>query len=130
MIPDDWTLEKSFGCAWRMMRGDRRYHVRIIFDREFARNVADTLWHPTQTIELLPDGQCEFKCRVDGLDEIVWWVLGYGPHARVLEPAELVKRIVHMAARMQKVYGPDGPRRVRNDRAVLAAGSGESEVLR
>ncbi len=61
-----------------MIPGDRRYLVKIEFDRECGRNVADTLWHSTQRIALSRSGSCTFECEVDGLDEIVWWVLGYG----------------------------------------------------
>ena len=105
MIPDDWSLEKSLGHAWRMIRGSRRYKVAVQFEQDFGRNVADTLWHPTQTIAWQPNGDCVFTCTVDGLDEIVWWVLSYGPHAKVLEPPELRARIIDMAARLTKLYG-------------------------
>jgi predicted DNA-binding transcriptional regulator YafY len=104
-IPDGWTLERTFGKAWRMMRGDRRYLVKIEFDREVGRNVADTLWHATQRITW-SRGVCIFECEVDGLDEIVWWVLGYGHHARVLAPAELVDRVVSSAELVRGKYGP------------------------
>jgi predicted DNA-binding transcriptional regulator YafY len=107
MIPDDWTLEHSLGHAWRMIRGERRYHVRIRFDRECGRNVADTLWHPTQRISWLTDGDggCLFECDVDGLDEILWWVLGYGPRAQVLAPADLIERVRDAAKQMCGLYG-------------------------
>lgn len=105
MIPPGWTLEKCLGKAWRMIRGDRRYCVRIRFDAEVARNVADTLWHPTQTIAWGAEGGCEFACDVDGLEEIVWWVLGYGPHAEVVAPAELRDRLQQLAGQTVATYG-------------------------
>ncbi len=102
-IPDGWTLEKSFGKAWRMMRGGRLFQVKIQFDGEFGRNVADTLWHATQRITWA-GGVCLFECEVDGLDEIIWWVLGYGHHARVLAPPELVERVAKSAELVGKQY--------------------------
>lgn len=104
-IPPDWSLERSLGKAWRMIRGDRRYAVTIRFDHEFGRSMADTLWHPTQTIAWQPDGSCLFRCEVDGLDEIVWWVLGYGPHAEVLTPIELRSKVCDTVASMSQKYG-------------------------
>jgi predicted DNA-binding transcriptional regulator YafY len=109
-IPDGWTLEKSLGKAWRMMRGGRLFQVKIEFDREFGRNVADTLWHPTQRITWAR-GVCLFECEVDGLDEILWWILGYGHHARVLAPAELVTRVAHIATLIREQYGPPAENR-------------------
>jgi hypothetical protein len=52
MTPDGWTMEKSLGYAGRMMRSSRRYRVRIRFDIEVARNMADMLRHPTQLVAL------------------------------------------------------------------------------
>jgi len=103
-IPDGWTLERCMGKAWRMMRGSRRFLVMIEFDRECGRNVADTLWHSTQRITLSRGGACIFECEVDGLDEILWWVLGYGPHAKVISPPELVERVVRAAEQMREQY--------------------------
>jgi predicted DNA-binding transcriptional regulator YafY len=108
-IPDGWTLDGSLGHAWRMIRGGRTYAVSIQFDADFGRTVADTLWHPTQTIEWQPDGSCLFRCSVDGLDEIVWWVLGYGPHAEVLAPNELRERMRDSAAAMHRTYSTSKP---------------------
>jgi predicted DNA-binding transcriptional regulator YafY len=104
MIPDGWTLDATLGQSWRMMKGDRVYPVVIRFDREFGRNVADTLWHPTQTVTRETGGSCLFHCSVDGLEEIVWWVLGYGPHAVVLEPPELRERVIELTAATQLCY--------------------------
>jgi predicted DNA-binding transcriptional regulator YafY len=96
-IPDDFSLAAYRGKAWRMIRGEQTYSVVIHFDAEVAETVSDTNWHATQQIEDHPDGSITFRCEVDGLDEIVWWVLGYGPHACVKEPAELVARIFNLA---------------------------------
>ena len=79
----DFSLDDHLGQAWRMIRGDTRYDVVIDFDAEFAETISDTHWHATQDIEHHDDGSITFRCSVDGLDEIVWWVLSMGPHAVV-----------------------------------------------
>ena len=96
-IPGDFSLDEHLGHAWRMIRGDSRYDVVIDFDAAFAETLADTRWHATQEIDHHDDGSITFHCSVDGLDEIVWWVLGYGPHARVEAPAELAERVAELA---------------------------------
>ena len=121
MIPDGWSLEQSLGCAWRMMRGGRRHHVVIRFDKEVGRNVSDTLWHPTQKVSADSDGSCRFECEVDGLDEIVWWVLGYGPHATVVEPAELSEMAQTLSFETCALYA--GVERNSGRRRIRAAAS-------
>jgi proteasome accessory factor B len=103
-IPSEFSIDKHLGLAWRMIRGNKRYDVAIDFDAEFAETIADTHWHPTQEIEWHGDGSITFKCKVDGLDEIVWWVLSMGPHCRVKKPAELRQRVAELAAGIVKQY--------------------------
>ncbi len=103
-IPDDFSMKKHLGNAWRMMRGSPSFDVLLRFDATFADTISDTHWHPTQDTQFGPDGSMEFRCTVDGLDEIVWWVLSMGPHCEVIEPAELRERICTLATRMAATH--------------------------
>ncbi|MCS7034752.1 MAG: WYL domain-containing protein [Phycisphaerae bacterium] len=103
-IPRTFSLEKHLGNAWRMIRGKTRYQVELIFDREFADTVSDTQWHRTQQIRWLEDGSICFTCTVDGLEEIVWWVLSMGPHCRVVRPPELRQQVRELARQIVALY--------------------------
>ena len=103
--PDDFDLKRYLGQAWRMIPGDRvRRRVVLRFDPQVAETVTDTLWHATQSFEHDADGSLRFTCEIDGLDEIVYWVLGYGKHCEVLEPAELRERVAEHVKAMARVY--------------------------
>ncbi|MBI1338102.1 MAG: WYL domain-containing protein [Phycisphaera sp.] len=108
MIPDDFKVEDHLGDAWRMIRGPRKYEVEIVFDREFAETIADTHWHRTQQAEFHEDGSITMRFKVDGLDEIVWWVLSMGPHCEVKKPPELVERVKELAQATVTRYGTVG----------------------
>jgi predicted DNA-binding transcriptional regulator YafY len=103
-IPERFSLERHFGNAWQFIRerGDQR--VRIRFQPQVAANVADVLWHKTQQLQWNGDGTLDFEATVSGVNEISWWVLGYGDQAEVLEPPELRGLIAERAARMVRVY--------------------------
>ncbi len=92
-IPEDFSLKTYLGKAWRMIPGDRVYRVELHVDAEFAETVADTHWHDTQEVEWLDDGSILLRCEVAGLDEIVWWILGMGPHCTVRRPKMLGDRV-------------------------------------
>lgn len=96
-IPDEFDLRADLGNAWRMIRGEKAYRVAIRFEPAFADAASETRWHPTQEEEWDDAGRVTLRFRVDGLDEIEWWVLGYGPGATVLEPAELAERVRELA---------------------------------
>jgi predicted DNA-binding transcriptional regulator YafY len=87
-----------------MIRGRDSHEVVLWFDADFAETVADTHWHKTQQIEWQDDGSIVFTCTVDGLDEIIWWILSMGPHCVVRAPAVLKKRVKLMAEQVVQRY--------------------------
>lgn len=108
-IPKDFSVEDHLGNAWRMIKGNKAYNVALQFDANFAETIADTTWHRTQESNFEPDGSLNFTCTVDGLEEIVWWVLSMGSHCVVKSPPELVQRVRDEVAKMQAQYGESKP---------------------
>jgi predicted DNA-binding transcriptional regulator YafY len=92
-IPDDFSLDRHFGKAWRMVPSGTIHPITLHFTGAFAETVAETHWHDSQEVEWLDDGSIHLAFQVDGLEEIVWWIMGYGPHCRVIEPVELAERV-------------------------------------
>jgi proteasome accessory factor B len=92
-----------------MIPEGREYRVRLHFSPKVAGNVAEVLWHETQEVAFNDDGSCEFRATVDGLGEILWWILGYGDEVRVVEPAALRKRIASRARAMADLYEDEEP---------------------
>ncbi|MFW6062005.1 MAG: helix-turn-helix transcriptional regulator [Planctomycetota bacterium] len=97
---DDFDLDKQFGNAWSMIPGEQRYHVQLRFEPMVAQNVAEVQWHRTQQVQWNEDGSIIFSVDVDGLDEMLWWILGYGDQVEVLDPPELRERFASTARRM------------------------------
>jgi proteasome accessory factor B len=69
-----------------------------------AQNVAEVSWHKTQRLEFQRDGSLIFEVDVSGLNEIVWWILGYGDQAEVLSPLKLRRLVAHRAKNMCRMY--------------------------
>lgn len=93
-VPDDFDLDAYLGNAWSVYRGTPTYDVEILFAPEAASQMAETKWHPTQRVVMHRDGSAMLHVRVDGLDEIVWWLLGWAPFARVVQPKKLREMLV------------------------------------
>jgi len=77
--------------------GGRGAPVRIRFDAESARAARGRTWHPTQVIRAAPDGGVEMTLRARDEGEIARWVLSWGAHAWVIEPAQLRSRVREIA---------------------------------
>ena len=58
----------------------------------------------TQDVIWNDDGTITFKFAVDGLDEIVWWILSMGPHCVVKKPKELAQRVKLLAIAVVEKY--------------------------
>lgn len=88
-VPADFDLKAYFGNAWAAYRGEQSYDVEIVFTKEAATTATEVVWHPTQNVSRHKDGRVTLTFRVDGLNEIVRWVLGWGNRAKVIQPQEL-----------------------------------------
>ena len=104
-LPRTFQLDRYLGNSWRMIpESGRDTHVIVKFDSLVARNVSEVNWHHSQKIKFLPDGSMIFEVKISGLMEIVWWILGYGDQAEVLQPVKLRRMVAHRAKRMAARY--------------------------
>jgi predicted DNA-binding transcriptional regulator YafY len=95
--PRPFNIDSHLDDAWGVIPEGRKYDVAIDFSPLVARNVADIAWHRTQETTFREDGSCQMRFHVNGLNEIKWWVLGYGDQAIVRKPAELRQAIADIA---------------------------------
>ena len=108
-VPKRFSIERHLRNAWQMIpnRGaDERVVIR--FQPLVARNVAEVIWHNTQETTFEQDGSLVFRARVSGLSEIVWWILGYGDQAEVLQPKKLRRLVAQRAKNMAIMYDGAG----------------------
>jgi predicted DNA-binding transcriptional regulator YafY len=105
VVPRDFDIDKYLGNAWNLIpNAGRDSHVVVRFKPLVAGNVAEVVWHKTQRTARLEDGSLEFRVTVSGLNEIAWWILGYGDQAEVLPPARLRRLIAQRAQNMATMY--------------------------
>ena len=95
-----FDLYEYLGRAWAMISEGRIYNIKLRFLPKVAENVTEVQWHSTQKVTRESDGSAIMELRVDGLNEISWWILGYGDQVQVLAPEALRKRIVEAATNM------------------------------
>ena len=100
--PDKFNIDEYLSRAWSMRREGRVYNVKLRFLPEIAHKVAEVQWHETQRVTFEKDGSAIIEFRVNGLNEITWWILGYGNQVRILAPAVLRQKIMEMAKSMVK----------------------------
>lgn len=104
-VPRHFSLQRYLRNAWHLIpESGRDWKVHIRFGPKVATNVAEITWHKTQKMEFRADGSLDFYVTVSGLNEISWWILGYGREAEVINPPELRQMIAQHIAHLAQVY--------------------------
>jgi predicted DNA-binding transcriptional regulator YafY len=116
-IPPRFHLERFLAQSWGVERDPLRYRVWLRISPRFAPEVIDSTWHRSQRSEVLADGAVELHFVVDGIEEILRWVLGFGDQIEVLAPPELRKRVHEVAVNLAGAHAAAG----RGVRSELAA---------
>jgi predicted DNA-binding transcriptional regulator YafY len=97
---ENFDVYEYLGRAWSMIPEGRIYNIKLRFLPEVAYDVTEVQWHSTQNVAFEDDGSAIIEFRVDGLNEITWWILSYGDKVQVLAPGILQQRIVEIAQKM------------------------------
>jgi predicted DNA-binding transcriptional regulator YafY len=105
--PKDFDPDKYLEGSFTVMKGDKEQEVVIEFDAWAADLVRGRQWHSSQEMTDRPDhpeGGLTLRMRLNSLEEIERWVLSWGTHAKVVEPAALRERVRKTAAAVAGRY--------------------------
>ncbi len=102
--PSDFDIDSLLQSSFGAFIGDP-VEVGIRFSAEIAGYIQERTWHQSQVLEPQKDGSLLFKVKVAGIKAIMSWILGWGSHAVVVEPAALHQQIQAEARATLKQYG-------------------------
>ena len=105
--PADFRVEDYMQGSFRAVRGDGDYRVVLRFAPAVAGRVAEKQWHPSQAIELQPDGGLLMRLNLSSLIEIKRWVLSWGASCVVMEPSSLREMMAEELKALCSGYGQD-----------------------
>ncbi|MGL4595707.1 MAG: helix-turn-helix transcriptional regulator [Thermoguttaceae bacterium] len=107
-VPRGFSSKQFFRNAWHIIpEHGKDSEVVVRFSPLVAQNVSEVIWHPKQKVLVREDGAIDFNVTVSGLNEISWWILGYGKEAEVLKPLKLRAMIKEHAEAMSQMYKND-----------------------
>jgi proteasome accessory factor B len=108
-FPRGFSIERQLRNAWHLIPEpgpDQEIVVR--FEKLVAKNVGEVTWHKTQHLVWRDDGRLDFHVTVSGIQEIAWWILGYGDQVEVLQPQALRDLIISRCQQMLTRYRDTG----------------------
>ncbi len=95
-MPPSYSLKKSYSQAWATWTqegGSRLETVRIWVCCGTAERFRAIKFHDSQTITELGSGEIEATFLLTGANEMVPWIVSWGPDIKVLEPLWLRDKI-------------------------------------
>jgi predicted DNA-binding transcriptional regulator YafY len=99
----DFSLSTLFKDSWEIYQGEPVV-VKIRFKGIGAKVVESGQHHPSEKISKLKDGSLIYEVKVNGIEEIARWILGFGENAEVIEPKELRERVKQTAQSLAMLY--------------------------
>ena len=105
-IPADFDDQQLLKHAWGIWYGDEEpVTVKLRFNRDAAKRVKESIWHPLEKVEDTEDGGCIWSADVAEWREMLPWVRGWGADVEVLEPEKLRGALEKEVKRMARTYG-------------------------
>ncbi len=109
-IPSSFDANSYFGSAWGVIVEGEARVVKLKFNKNIARIIGETLWHPSQVLERQKDGSLIATFKIMDTIELSSWILGWGERVEVLEPQDLRDFIAQTAKDMLVLYQNDKKR--------------------
>jgi proteasome accessory factor B len=98
--PHRFSLAKRLRDSFGVHSAQGDFTVVLRFDELMADYIREKKWHPSQQLRELESGGVELRLKLSSLVEIQRWILGWGGHAVVIEPPDLVASIKAAAERI------------------------------
>ena len=106
------VLGRAFG-VWNTATSKAEHEVVVELTGYAARMAGERRWHASQKEEWMAgkEERVRVRFRLSRFEDVIRWVLGWGSHAKVLGPPELVERMATEARAMAMAYENRGKRK-------------------
>ncbi len=92
-LPPDFDVQRYLRGPLGLVVEEDGRRALIEFDAQAAASVRARKVHPAQRVAVSRDGRVRLSFPVGDLEALASWVLGFGEHARAVEPPDLVARV-------------------------------------
>ncbi len=103
-VPADFDPAAYLATGWGIMTSREMFDVVVRFSPAATPRVRERCWHPSQTIDLEPDGGCVLHVHVSEPIEMQPWIRSWGAQAEVLSPDWLRERVADELRRAADRY--------------------------
>ena len=96
--------ERDFIDEFGMKQNGEWYPIKLKITGKYAMLVKERIYGKNQTVEPVDKDTTILSVEMQNKEDILSFILGFGPHCEVLEPEWLRESIIEKAKRLYKVY--------------------------
>ena len=114
-LPEDFNIDDYFQGQFGIWRSNEKHRVIVEFDAAATEFVKSRKVHPSQRLAAIAGGGVRLTMTVGDLTPVVSWVLEWGSRVRVIDPPELIRRVVGELREALDLYdsGASRPKKVK-----------------
>jgi len=98
----NFNIKNYLSKSFRIYKGGEEL-IKLKFDSYESKWIKERIWHESQEIEELSNGEVILKIR-GNREEIKRWIIGYGSHVEVLEPLSFREEILEEIKKLNELY--------------------------
>jgi len=102
--PARYSPRRHHRGVFGIIEGDETHVALLLMDPETAALLRARRLNLAERFQPRNDGTTLLTMRVRGIDELANWVLGFGPHVKVLRPAALRERVARDLRTAARLY--------------------------
>jgi predicted DNA-binding transcriptional regulator YafY len=102
--PDTFNLESYIRTQFLPVGDEGEATLKTVFDADVAEHLREAPLNKDQVMEDLNNGKVQITATVHCNMQLIWWLLGFGGHVEVLEPACIREKIAKIAGDIHRIY--------------------------
>ena len=103
----DYDSTEFFKNTFNYWRGSTEYEVVCRFSKKVSPIIKAEVWTEDQEIILQKNGSIILKMKVNSLEQVGDWLMGWGGEVKIVEPNELKNLLLNKVHQIKEVYGND-----------------------
>lgn len=103
-VPPDFNAEEVERSAFGVHTGAEPMRYVLQFESDIAEYIRERVWHPSQTLDELPNGRLELTFTCGHSFEVTAWVASWRHWVRVIEPQILRDELLELGATLMRHY--------------------------
>jgi predicted DNA-binding transcriptional regulator YafY len=102
---EGYDFAKRNRSVFSVFGGEEPQRVAVRFNAHARPYIEESLWHHSQKIVPSGDGGILLTVEVAEPREVLWWAMGWGADAEIVEPAWLREEARESVKKMSELYG-------------------------